>query len=49
MADRPFSEKMWRAAGYFITAVTIAGWVAVLAYTNTDGYQIRGLALCERC
>ena len=32
MADRPFGEKMWRAAGYFITAVTIAGWVAVLAY-----------------
>ena len=32
MADRPFGEKMWRAAGYFITAVTVAGWVAVLAY-----------------
>jgi hypothetical protein len=32
MADRPFSEKMWRAVGYFITAVTIGGWVAVLAY-----------------
>ena len=23
---------MWRAVGYFITAVTIAGWAVVIAY-----------------
>jgi hypothetical protein len=32
MADHRRSGMIWRAAGYFITAVTIAGWVAVLAY-----------------
>jgi len=26
------SKMMWRAAGYFITAVTTGGWVTVLAY-----------------
>ena len=47
MADRPLSEKMWRAAGYFITAVTIAGWAAVLAYwLHLHGWiPIPGLAL----
>jgi len=46
MADHRRSNMMWRAAGYFITAVTIAGWVVVLAYwLNTHGWvHIRGLA-----
>jgi len=47
MADHRGSKMMWRAAGYFITAVTIAGWVAVLAYwLNVHGWiHIHGLAL----
>ena len=44
MADRPLSEKMWRAAGYFITAVTIAGWAVVAYWLNEHGWiHIRGL------
>ena len=41
------SKMMWQAAGYFITAVTIGGWVAVLAYwMHMHGWaHIRGLAI----
>ena len=47
MADHRRSRMMWRAAGYFITAVTIGGWVAVLAYwMHMHGWiHIRGLAI----
>jgi hypothetical protein len=35
---------MWRAAGYFITAVTIAGWAVVAYWLNEHGWiHIRGL------
>jgi hypothetical protein len=49
MADHRRSGMMWRAAGYFITAVTIAGWLAVLAYwMHLHGWiHIPGLALSQ--
>ena len=47
MADHRRSKMMWRAVGYFITAVTIGGWMAVLAYwMHIHGWiHIDGLAL----
>ena len=55
MADHRRSGMIWRAAGYFITAVTIAGWLAVLAYwmhlhgwIHIPGWMhIPGLALSQ--
>jgi len=45
MADHRGGRMMWRAAGYLITAVTIAGWAVVLAYwLHIHGWiHVRGL------
>ena len=47
MADQRRSKMIWRSVGYLITAVTIGGWVTVLAYwMHIHGWiHIHGLAL----